>query len=292
MRTPLSYSLPALLKILSFRVGSYGRWVLSRTFGSHARLKCGLRIKVHDPAEYIHKEIIENGEYEPEISRLIDSLVDPEDLCIDIGANVGCHSLQMAFNGALVFAFEPVPRIAASLRRNIAINRLETRIHIIQEAVGEASYLSDFFVAKRDDDGSHSLIEGVLAASVSTIQVYVTTLDDFLTENRLPHPALIKIDVEGAESLVLEGAKSSISTEPSPIWIIESGDRLSRRIGESAFSALARFLTHGYSIYEIYSNGKLQARSKESIKGDLANYLVIHPLNTRINRIQSMLATQ
>jgi hypothetical protein len=53
--------------------------------------------------------LIQNGVYEPEETELIKKLVKPNDVCIDVGANVGYFTVLMAKLGAYVYAFEPEP---------------------------------------------------------------------------------------------------------------------------------------------------------------------------------------
>lgn len=132
------------------------------------------------------------GHYEPPVQDFLAAHVRPGDVVYDVGAYVGFFALCAAALGARVFAFEPDPGNAERLRRNAAASGLP--IEAVEAAVWE------------DEQGA-SLVPGdsglegrvVPGGSVATV-----TLDAFAA--RHVAPAVLKIDVEGAEASVLRGA--------------------------------------------------------------------------------------
>ncbi len=258
------------------------RW-LARTIGWPLLLDRDARILVADPAEYIQGEVIRRGTYEPEIASLILAVLRPGDLFIDIGANIGCHTLVAASCGATVCAFEPVPRLAAHLGRNVKLNRWGGRVAVEPLAVSRTTGSAVLHVASRSDDGSHSLLPGVDADAVQALPVGTITLDAYLSLAGYAIPTLIKIDVEGAEAFVLDGARGVLSASPCPLLIIETGDRLAERVNESAASVLGRLFDRGYRIFRISGGweARLAGVDRSSVPGEVANYLAVHPHSYR-----------
>ena len=258
--------------------GSLGAYV-GRRFGWP--LGPGLRIIIDNVDEFIQREVLA-GNYEPNVIALIRALVQPGDLFVDIGANMGYMSLVAAGCGGRVHAFEPVPRLARRIRENIALNRLQDRIAVQEQAVSSSNQPRTFYIAKRLDDGSHSLIAGVPATSVESITVPCTTLDEYLRSTNSDIPALVKIDVEGAEAMVLDGATRTMESGVPPIFIFETADRLADAIGESAASVLRRFTTRGYKVFLVPEyEGAITEVTAETPIGRLANYLAVHPSSRR-----------
>lgn len=133
-------------------------------------------------------------------------LVQPGDLFVDVGANQGGWSLVLAGRGARVIACEPIPETFARLQGNIAANppAIRERITPVSIGLGERAMTVRFTAGL--DAANHRLRNDAAAAAATTIQLLPA--DDVLaTEN----PVLIKIDVEGEELSVLQGAVSTLA---------------------------------------------------------------------------------
>jgi FkbM family methyltransferase len=116
-----------------------------------------------------------------------------------VGANIGGYTVRAA-KRAYVYAFEPEPRNFNLLRLNIKLNKLQNNVKSFQVAAGP--YLGKVTLALSSSHGGHSLLRSRI--KTTTIDVDMTPLDLILAnEDRID---LIKIDVEGAEPLVLKGA--------------------------------------------------------------------------------------
>lgn len=145
-----------------------------------------------------------------------------EDLFIDVGANVGSYTiLACAAMGASGYAFEPVPSTFKRLFENIRLNHLENRVNCLNIGVGREQgsivFTSDM------DTTNHALASG--EKNDNTISVEVSTLDIVLRDEL---PTLIKIDVEGYETPVLEGALETLEKQTLHSVIMElngSGNR-------------------------------------------------------------------
>ena len=160
----------------------------------------------------------------------------PGDLFVDIGANIGIYTIFAKDLGADVIAVEPT-RHADRVRENLALNGYEATV--LQNAVADRPR----FLRMTDDLDSHNhLIDdpdrGIIVEAI--------TLDDILGDRT----ASVKIDVEGAERLVLEGATRALSEHRIPMMQIEwSPYRAQQTLGGTP-SALAEILRgHGYVLY-------------------------------------------
>lgn len=135
------------------------------------------------------------------------SEVSPGDVFYDIGANIGTYSCFVAAAGVDVVAFEPHPGNASSLGQNRLANSLDTmriRELAISDSIGKV--LLDI-VGDEVGGGHHHLTTG--RDGVETLSVEGTTIDAFVRSGKQP-PTAMKIDVEGAELAVLEGATETL----------------------------------------------------------------------------------
>ena len=134
---------------------------------------------------------------------------------IDVGANVGQFTVAAAniFKCAEIYAFEPIPRCAEKLRSHTSGL---SNVHIVNKAVGDRNAKADFYLNAYDQASSllqlnqeKSNPSGIPKES-RVLRVDVTTLDAYLSDKVLQRPALLKIDVQGAERLVVEYGRKSL----------------------------------------------------------------------------------
>ena len=158
------------------------------------------------------------GLYDYNNMKLVQSLLHTLPTFIDIGANIGAYTLIASENpAATVAAFEPIPAAFAKLRRNLALNGRD-QVQAINAAVSARPG-----VLRMTCDGASTINHVVDAddAPAATVDVDVTTLDTVCARLGLV-PSVIKIDVEGHEMQVLEGAVASLPG--CQACIIENGD--------------------------------------------------------------------
>lgn len=135
------------------------------------------------------------------------SLSDEKTIFLDIGANIGLYSLCLIDKVSKVYAFEAHPRTAQLLKMNFLLNQLPIE-HIEQKAVadkiGQLSF-TDF------SDGSP--INAISEDTKNTVHVESISLDAFIQNNNFSkqNNFILKLDVEGAEHLVLEGARNLLT---------------------------------------------------------------------------------
>ncbi|HUB45944.1 MAG TPA: FkbM family methyltransferase [Acetobacteraceae bacterium] len=138
----------------------------------------------------------------------------PEDLFLDIGANVGVYTiLASAAVGATTISVEPLPATYEKLRRNIALNQVAARVESLNIAVGAGH--GSARITQDYDATNHILAAG---ENVRSCEIQLSTIDDIVASRV---PALMKIDIEGYELPALEGAKSTLSRSELRAIVIE-----------------------------------------------------------------------
>lgn len=169
---------------------------------------------------------------------------------VDVGANIGYFSLMAASMGHKVYSFEPMNRNVAKLQSSILKNHLEHKITLIQNAVTYDSTGSVTLRATHESNqGNGMIMPDVASMSGALGQDYAHTirLDDVIREDVL----LMKIDVEGYEGSVLNGAKSLICNHIVRYIAIEfsSNTRYSQICSANAMLATLELI--GYAISDI-----------------------------------------
>lgn len=161
------------------------------------------------------------GTYETDFARALANAVAPGDVCFDVGGWHGFYGGVMALAGASkVVVFEPLPANCTRIRRLIELNP-ELPIELIEAAVADRPGRTEFQVMSQESMGK--LTESPFQpqkASREHISVELVALDDLVAQGRVAPPAVMKVDVEGAELLVLRGAEKMLR-EYQPTLFLE-----------------------------------------------------------------------
>jgi FkbM family methyltransferase len=163
---------------------------------------------------------------------------------IDVGANVGYHTLRMARQvgpGGQVIAIEPAPKAGARLRRNLALNDW-TNVAIVVAALGD----HDIESAELRLQSSYPL-SGRGAAEA--VRVRVARLDSLVLEHQLRRVDFIKIDVDGQEAKVLRGSVETLTRFRPPVFF-ELTPTVVEASGEPIEELFRGLLDLGYTIWD------------------------------------------
>jgi len=184
------------------------------------------------------------GQYEASTNRLLQKIVGNNQIVIEAGANIGSETLLLSKLNpdGEIFAFEPAPIPFNLLQFNIGHNQLKN-IRFFQEAVGEKEGQLKLHLLPHDfpNQGLTSIKEH--SQSNGSINVPLTTIDLIADKYGLENLNLLKMDVQGAEFLILKGASESINAYKPRILLEASSEFLNLR---EIYNYLR---TMGYLIY-------------------------------------------
>lgn len=206
--------------------GAFVRWLESGWLrvqtGRAGMIRLSLR---HLPISHSQIGSIAFGDLESAVQEAMVRHLAPGAVMYDIGANIGFFSLLGArlvgSEPGHVYAFEPAPDNAEAIRENALRNEF-ANITVVAKAVGERSgrvrlqLVDDAAWSRLESYGTHPLTEEIL-------EVDQVAIDELLADGELRPPALVKIDVEGAELAVLEGMRRTIAAH-QPAIICELHD--------------------------------------------------------------------
>lgn len=168
------------------------------------------------PEAGIAKDFATHGTYESSLIEWAKTLIDPSTIFLDIGAHVGTYSLEFAKVSAGVHSFECSPKTFNYLCANIALRDLNYKITPHRTALGNTTGTTNYYL-RSQDGGGNSCID-FKDKEYPRIEVPLTTLDSF----QITNIGLIKMDVEGFEKQVLEGAVDTLRKNNYPRILFES----------------------------------------------------------------------
>ncbi|MBL4756287.1 MAG: FkbM family methyltransferase [Rhizobiales bacterium] len=234
--------------------------VTSKAFDTPLKFRVNCR-------DNVSRHIAKYGGYELRLTKHLRDLVrttDTSGLFIDIGANVGWYSLNFAKLKQIdrVVAFEPDLKNYTSLIKNIDLNADE-KIVALPFAVGDKSSFASLYRYKVSNQGHNSLLEDY---GLGSRQVPVFPLDKVLEllEFQDKPVKAIKIDVEGYEVPVLDGASRTLAK--AEIVQTELSPGLLEKNGNNTGDILKRMKKFGFMPNQMAPDGKLQRVSDATIR--------------------------
>jgi len=213
--------------------------------------------------------------HEKSTTKLFKKIIKEGDVVVDVGANIGYFTLlaaRLVGPKGKVFSFEPEPLNFRYLTKNIELNNY-SQVFAYQMAVSNKNgktklYLCDY------DSGHHTInkYEGVKAYSRGrptrkhSVEIETVVLDDFLKE-KTNHIDVVKIDVEGAELLVIKGMEEILKKNRNIKILLEFFPLLLRKM-ESSPEELIKMLSQKYdfNIFIVGSDYTMKGLSKGLIK--------------------------
>lgn len=229
-------------------------------------------------ASAVGKHLFAGGFEAAEIA-FIRARLKPGDIVLDVGANAGLYAViaaRMVGDAGHVFAFEPDVTALQLLRRNLEANGLRN-VTVIDAATSNTSGQAAFAVADDIAMGSLAAIDRADQHVERWETVRTVRLDDVVAERGIGPVALIKMDVEGAEKLALEGATALLSGGRPPATILfEAFAANARAFGYDIRSLFDLLRAHGYTISGLDRTGSLQPEAaipSESLGTTVYNFV-------------------
>ena len=190
------------------------------------RTKHGLKMVVEPSSLDIYTYIVSQGQsWDEHVVDTCSSVLGAGGVFYDIGASVGYIALEMAAQlqgGGAVIAFEPQPELARAVATSARLNHFD-HLRVFDLMLGDHSGDAALHV------GSHSVHASAIPREEGSrkVECAMVTLDSLVESGRIPPPSVIKMDVEGAELLVLRGAVNTIRAH-QPHIIFESDENMDR----------------------------------------------------------------
>ncbi len=222
-------------------------------------------------SEHMQRRIFWMGYYSNDIIRLLDCILKPGMVVVDVGANIGEISMvaarRVGVSGKVV-SFEPVTAIANQLTDHVNINNL-SQIIVVRKALGHFArehipiYAS---CGQNVSDENHGLASLYGEGQGSSVIDYVTmtTLDSTLSELTIDRIDLLKIDIEGGELPCLKGAEQLLR-RCHPMIIVEVQGFSAKKAGWSVDELFSYLEGFGYEFFTIGKKGRLARLSPTAV---------------------------
>lgn len=231
-------------------------------------LPLGLRLRAYK-RDAVGRGLYRRKVHEPNLTKLLLTRFanSAEKNFIDVGANIGyfsCLMSKLAGPAGKVLAIEPEPQNLKLLEQNIKINNL-TNVVVHPCALGASEGSAMLGLYKSSNRGRHSLLE---KDAKSRIKVPVRTLDDVARNSgrNVSSWSLVKIDVEGYEGFVIDGAKETLPRIET--LVMEFSPALLKMAGQNPASILQTLTAHFSSIYRIENAELVKVAEKDCLRSD------------------------
>ncbi len=227
------------------------------------------------------------GDYEQFITKLLTTEIKEGDVVVDVGANIGYHTLSLARlvgKKGKVYAFEPHPENFALLKKNLSVNGY-TNVVVEQKAVSDKKQLLKLYLATDQRSTTHSIVQNVYTGG-RYIEVEAIALDEYFRDNKdTSRISFIKMDVEGAEHHAALGMRKLLRQNKNLRMVTEFAPFRLQLLGVRPEEHLALLQKFGFSLLKVNEEKKvlehfdseklitsLQTRPKEPLCTDIFCY--------------------
>jgi len=251
-----------------------------------ARIKpAGFRVPV-DLRYLAEFSIYYQGNFEMAFIQFLMPLVKGKTL-VDVGANVGAYTLGLSKLAKAIVAFEPSGHHYQRLKDSAAQHKLDN-LTLVHRAVSNADDLDLALFIQHSDPMNFSLFTREEKGEAKPSEIVKTvTLDSWFREHPVDSVDIVKIDVEGAEVLVMEGAGETLHRF-KPMIICECNEKTLLQANINSRVLLEQFWNLGYNAYRMTSTEKGAYLAKFSPKDPIINHprffqnlIFLHPDNAQ-----------
>jgi len=242
------------------------------------KLGRNLKVRIY-PHDVIGKYIYVNGFFEKAECKFVMKFLKPGMLFFDIGANLGQYTLLAAKRVGTegqVHSFEPCNRMFAEMEFNVKLNELSNICVLNKTALS-----NKVGTAKLSRYEAGSEVYGSLGAQYQSDTpiidhevVKTTTLDTYVEEKGIDRIDLIKMDIEGAELLALQGSEHTLSKSIAPAIVLEMADFNTVGFGYQAIEIWDYLEMLGYNMYFFDKHGRISALARRPVDFSISQNLV------------------
>ncbi len=223
-------------------------------------------------------KLVLDGSFEPNEIKIVSFFLNHVETVLNIGANQGFYTCISLSKNKKVFAFEPDSLNFKYLIENIKINNWSESVEAYPLAVSNHNGLQKLY----GNSTGASLIPGWGGTSKKSFKLIPTIkLDNLILDHKKDKPLLIIVDIEGAEKLMLEGAKKLLNMELKPIWLIEISidehQPLGTKINPDLIETFKVFFSKGYRSFTAERNlTEIKMEEIQEIFTNKENSLLFH----------------
>jgi FkbM family methyltransferase len=211
--------------------------------------------------------MLRDGRHEPQVERVITASIRPGDIAIDVGANVGYHTLAIASgvgDEGRVHAFEANPTVAKLLQATLVVNRQTTfrgtgKVNLYNKAVCDRQGVLTLEQAPGHYGSGHLVTEvpgSDLGPEYSQrFEVEAVTLDDMFTD--VPSIDFMHLDIEGAEPLAFRGAQKLLERSVDVRIVTEWSVHMMRSLSDLD-AHIGRLMKLGFRFWQIGGESRLR----------------------------------
>jgi FkbM family methyltransferase len=195
---------------------------------------------------------------------------------IDVGAHHGFYTLlgsKKIGHAGRVLAFEPSPRERKKLLRHLMLNQC-SNVKILDCALGRAEGTANLFIVDGAETGCNSLRPPNASQPNQTFPVRVLSLDGCLEREGIEHVDFVKLDVEGAEIEVLNGATHLLDRRPRPVLLCEVQDIRTAPWGYPARAIIDFLRQRGFQWFSLSDGQGLSPIASDQAEFD-GNYVAV-----------------
>lgn len=173
-----------------------------------------------DVSSFVEREIYLFGAYEAGMIATFLGTLQPASVILDVGANVGTHSIAFAKSGAEVHAFEPNPALWANFERNVSINGLD-RVCLHRVGLGAVEAELPFFITDHGNKGLGTFVGDTNYGRPlrEMCKARIAVGDEVVTAGPIGSIGGVKIDVQGFEPDVLRGLAGTLARHRPVVWV-------------------------------------------------------------------------
>lgn len=205
--------------------------------------------------DWIQQNIYFKGSYENLELNWIEENLNPEDVFIDIGANIGIFTLTAAqkIGQGKVYSFEPFEQNHNSLIKNIELNPFKN-IQVEKFAIAESEKEISLFYD--DEDKNLGMVSSYNLSKKNETIIKAIALDDYVLSNKIKKVDIIKMDIEGNELYALQGMKNVLKNQ-KPKLLVEVDPEILKRTGYTEGEIFSFLELMNYKRFYFDENGKL-----------------------------------
>jgi FkbM family methyltransferase len=206
-----------------------------------------------DPRSDLFRRLIVEGVYEPTLVHAFVRYLDPRKDFIDVGANVGFYTVLLAqlLPGAKVLAIEPTNKAYERLEDNVRMNHVQGNVILFKGVASDAVGTREIKVVPGREEYSSlgKMCHPKVSHAEYVVEPVVSSTIDELVDTYSLNPGLLKVDVEGCEHHVFQGAKATLSSK-RPVVLSELSDTMLRQNGSSSQEIVSFITSLNYKIYD------------------------------------------